>query len=818
MKSYFNRSIVWFFIALFLYVNICGAEPFKVMADTSENIQDSETDTDNVADSSDSESNTVTNGVAVRKIKENKDFDVKLSYGIDGYAVYDRAFSVSVEITSNKNFNGQVVVAPVFETGYTINAIEYVQDVSLAAGTSNVLEFPMNSSSITGVDVKLQDEDGNTYYEEKDTLSFRYAGSSAVVGVLSDDFNGLTYIDGSNFSLSSFTGVINVLELNEDNFPDDTNELSVINYIIIDNYDTARLSDAQYVSLKDWVDNGGILICGLGANYQNVLHVFQDDFLSGSLDGISKQNITLAVDNSNYGTENVDLKNVDVADFSLADGSVLSFISQNTDIYLKYYGKGSIIMSPFSFEMEPVISSDRRNDILIEIMTAASTSDTADILNGNNYISNYSFSSSSLDCVNKSNGPGTIKYIVVFLIYIIVFGPGMYLLLKKLNKREYIWLEIPVASLLFTVIVLVIGISSKVGKPVVNNVSVMALDGDTVSEDIYANVICPKAKDYTINLDSSCYNLYLARESSWYYSDYSIKTVASVNQSSSGIKLTMHNDETFNENTFAMKRISQNNIGSIDRDLKLYTDGMTGTITNNTIYDFDFLTILTSNNICILDNVKSGESVSIDKSMLDTYGTYSYLYQYFDIYDTNSEGNMGFNLNSEMLQDCSYIMQDGDIYIWGISSDYEADIIDDNSADEYSAGIFWVKGSYDYEDVTGLYYSSISECISVYDGFDRDGYIYYDEAEATYIFDRNAAITELCNLSYNAQPSIYDTSSVYSPVYAYNNDTGGFDEIFTASDTLSGEELKPYLINNTLILKYKGEGNYVPDISAKGDK
>ena len=55
-----------------------------------------------------------------------------------------------------------------------------------------------------------------------------------------------------------------------------------------------------------------------------------------------------------------------------------------------------------------------------------------------------------------------------------------------------------------------------------------------------------------------------------------------------------------------------------------------------------------------------------------------------------------------------------------------------------------------------------------------------------------------------------------------NGETGKYEQIFKDSDTLTGTQLKKYLVNHVLQLQYvekdTGKDSYIPKISARGDK
>ena len=116
----------------------------------------------------------------------------------------------------------------------------------------------------------------------------------------------------------------------------------------------------------------------------------------------------------------------------------------------------------------------------------------------------------------------------------------------------------------------------------------------------------------------------------------------------------------------------------------------------------------------------------------------------------------------------------------------------------------------------GTYYQSIDQMMMDYNGdYDRnDRSLYTNEMEVTYSFDGYEGITRLQNIS--KQNETQDRP--LAQVFAYNYETGDYEEVFTDSDTISFDK---YVVNDQLRLKYVQKGNnacYVPRICAKGDE
>ena len=300
------------------------------------------TETDNTtASSEESQSGKVTKSSNVTKkvTKKNADVSMEAVCGIDGFAAYDNPVPIFVTVTYTKDFTGSIRITPVMEdVGQTV--VAYGEDISLAKGEAKTFSFTPSILGGNGkIKIELLDEKEKVIYAETDTVSLTGIGTNVVMGILSDDYSGLTYFDGVPAVFDSYQGVVNALELTNASFPESKDALSILNYILIDNYDTANLSDEQYTALKGWVNDGGVLILSLGANYQNVLHKFSDEFVSGTLGNMNKNQITWNIEG-----QELSLDDVDSMEFVLDGGEELKNFSVDKTAYKKEVGLGAVVV------------------------------------------------------------------------------------------------------------------------------------------------------------------------------------------------------------------------------------------------------------------------------------------------------------------------------------------------------------------------------------------------------------------------------------------------------------------------------------------
>ena len=794
------------------------------------------------------------------KSNKNQNFTVETECGMDGFAAYDNPVVIKVTVESRNNFTGTLRVVPVVDNGQKVAA--YGEEISLAAGEKKTFTFIPSALGNSGkIKIELTDDKNKVVYSESKQVNLVSIGENVMAGILSDDYSALNYFDGLEMKLSNYSGIVSTLELNKASLPADSGALSVLDYIILDNFDTASLSDEQFAALKEWVNNGGVLILSLGSNYQNVLHVFTDDFITGTIGKLEKKDVKLGetvnigstendkeVADGQQSTENEEesghtlqseedfiIKDVDSVEFAFDGASELTELSDNQTAYQKTVGAGNVVVLSYSLGMEPVISYANKDAMARLLLQTTATDAVVTRLNGGSYNTSAMYSGIQLaKTADINKKPSGLLYGGILLLYVVLVGPVLYLILKTCKKREKIWIAIPLVSLAFTGIIYLTGFIYRVSRPLINTFSIVDIEDSFKTEKVYANITCPKAQEYTVrikegysefryNMDDYSYSMFNSGDSGGKY-DFLIR------KTGDGTEILLDNDETFESTALYMKKTSENDMGAIDCDLQCTTTGFAGTITNNTDYDLKGVVVTFENYFYQVGDMKRGEQITIDPSKIIVaveYGTFERLYNSNP--DLYSDRELYTEYQIDTTMENSFIDKEAynQGYVWGKISSYQPDIVGDEEVKQTGNAVVFQTYHAKYEDVEGVYYPNLKqmEIASQGDYDPADGMLYNGEVTVTYSFEGYPGITTLENLSYDKVEAV-DSSTYgangYASVYAYNNETGVYDLLFENGSTLSGAELQKYMVGNIIMLKYEpvdSQGTYyMPRIAARGDK
>lgn len=759
-------------------------------------------------------------------IQQTDDFQITVKCGIDGIAAYDYPTMVQVTVESKYDFAGALRIMPENNSSYS-KVVAYGEDISLTANQAKTFTFYMiHPGDSSYLKVELLNEKGNRVYEQshyfKLTSDGTGTGASTWVGILSDDYNALNYFDGIRLVLNNNQYITGTLELTKDSFPADSGALSILHYMIIDNFDTGNLTDEQYTALKDWVNNGGVLILALGSNYQNVLHCFSDDFVTGTIGSLGKKDLP-----------GLSLSGVDCLDFQLEAGIEMIGFSTDHTAYYRNIGLGRVVVLAYSLGMEPLVGYSGNSVIGQNLMTAAATSVTSQGLN--NSYSGRDYNGIELArLADTTRKPSVLLYGFILLLYVVLVGPILYLILKAMKKREKIWTAIPVVVLAFTGVIFLTGLLYRVNKPLVNTFSLITLEEGHKTEKIYTSITCPKAKQYTvavqpeygnIQYNSSGYNYSLFDTgTSDYPFDYMIK------RTGEGTELVLNNTSTFNETTFNVQRTEENDIGHIECDLKCYTTGFEGTVTNQTGYDLTGVVVNFERYYYQVGDLKRGEQAVIDQSkLIMSTGGGAFLSLYNNMPRRYSDEKLYMQSQIDMMMEDYYVDETsyGQGCVWAKISSYAPDFIGKSNVKQSGIGLIYETFQDDYEDVGAAYYPSLDGMVVIMDGYlneDRGSFNVPEPITITYSFEGYPGITTLEDVNFAERgANNTGTGKYYADVYALNLQTGEFEQIFVDSAILSGADLNKYMVDNMLVLKYElvnddVYGTYLPRIIARGDE
>jgi len=427
-------------------------------------------------------------------------------------------YVVTVRDTGNTGFTGDIFLIPNDTRSVAPNTYPlYRAAITVARGSQRSTLFNVIDAQ-GGYVAEVRDASGRV-------VGHADAGSppraSSALGILSDltqaeqkiaaPLRTLTRVDSS---LARFTSA--------QDFPTNAVYLSGLSGLVVDQFDSAALSQAQVQALKDYVGLGGTLIEAGGPSWRRTLLSLPGELLpmrptstaTASLGALAElaghtTDITAQVASGEVGTGRVTL--------AAADGQPL--------VIEGVYGAGRVVELTFDPFAEPF---DRQVDLAGMAWAHAISRALSGIQGGSRPVVAGGFGSAAASAGGTTAAPGSwapgftsgsdqINNILtdtpvatappvgllggLLVAYVLLAGLLNYLFLKALGRRPLMWISIPLIAVVFTAGAYGVGFGSRGSDFLVTEVQVQRLAPEGAVESYtFEGVFPPRKGDVTLAL------------------------------------------------------------------------------------------------------------------------------------------------------------------------------------------------------------------------------------------------------------------------------------------------------------------------------
>ena len=396
---------------------------------------------------------------------------------------HDRdSYNVQVTIQNNgPDWEGTVRLMPTNAYFYAADSA-YDTEISLPqgsrkqftmqVGTNYSTSYTSSSSQAGALKIYLLDKKDRSVAKRQFDHFFTTDTKYLNLGILSDDYSSLTYLDlgGEELYIDGDMYPIKLKKLEQADLKEGLDELD---YLVIDQYNTGSLKKEEIQAISDWNYDGGILVVGTGAYAKEVLAGLED-YLEIKCKGV------YGASEDSEEWEESDLQVADLQDvYNRYYDSYYSSMALNT-----YQGDGAIAVLPFAlsdlgkirfsyYQYGYTSTGDYVRNLLTDAYNYASVR-----YKTGNYSDNTRYSTRIMKFWgNSSNALNfTLLKLIVFL-YVIFVGPILYLILKVAKKKELYWVCVPVTTLCAVGLVFLAGRGFKMVDTTVFSVTLENLAG-----------------------------------------------------------------------------------------------------------------------------------------------------------------------------------------------------------------------------------------------------------------------------------------------------------------------------------------------------
>ena len=756
----------------------------------------------------------------------NSGVSMDVSYGYEGNAKSGRYVPVNITLNSQLDsaFLG-TVQAIAMESDYDIYQYEYPVSLDAFEVAEESLDIPVGRADV--LFVKLLDSQGRELIRKRLKMNVSADIAELFVGVLSDEPETLSYMEGVGVNYSSVR--IKTFEMDGAKMPDNVIGLDLLDVLVITDYDTKRLSADQVSAIWEWVKEGGTLLLGTGARADDTLYAFRSDILQEDYAPPSEKSVDMGVEYSVNGPGD-SFMNLICADVSLKGGTGVLSNDEFPVLTSVSKGKGKIGVAAYDFVDIASFCQVQRSyvdKLFTALLGEAKLNNLSSYLYSGNSAQYWSVQN-MLNTGDVDKLPDLILYAAVILGYILLVGPGLYLYLKKREQRKLYRTGVAAISLLFAAVVYLMGMGTRFKDTFFTYATILDTRSDYVDEYTYLNMRTPYNKAYTIALDPTYDLLPITRSSS-----YEMKPVPRfVGNEDFKVKISYGKDETrvsaqnaaaFTPKYYSLKKRTPNtDHKGLTGDITLFEGKVYGTVTNEYPFQVEKVGILMYGKMVAIEKLEPGETMNLEGLPVINYPinnsflvsarvTGSYQYQKADIKDpaymlalsrTNilsfylDKYSSFYNPEARIVafskdQSDSQFLARGNYETYGMSMFTSTIDVKTKKGNETSRSALMKTPTV----VSGQYYAD-SNAIYGVDPVALEYFLGNDLEVETLTFENPS--DEFLN-----SESFYYTTIFKGSLYLYNHDTGNYDAMDPGKTAYKAWELTPYLSpGNTLTVKY----------------
>lgn len=437
----------------------------------------------------------------------------------------------------------------------------------------------------------------------------------------------------------------------------------------------------------------------------------------------------------------------------------------------------------------------------------------------NSNITQQAYSSSEI--IDSEKLPAFSHYFIPILLYLIIIGPPLYFLLKKMKQSNLLWVMVPVLSVLFTLLIFLVGICTRLKEPFIGYLTISEIGEDTTNEDTFFSLTSPYNKPYELTTPKG-YSLLEAENNSYNSRSYISNGIigsrnsgknTTIEETSNGWVLSVHDNAAFEYGYYQMQHTEKEG-KKLESDLSVGEDyKVRGSVINTSGYDLTNVVICVGDIYVLLGDFANGEIKTVDTleqrimiSAIDMYQS--------DILPKIAGGDPSVGKTSERisrvyyayqyyLEDRMSSFQKPDTVMLGIRKDSEVPTgLSQTSYPKSGIQMITMETAVDYSDDGKIFVPNIDPYMKASDNYIFDVYRYMDgdTIKLTLKFDPQDKIdTLIYSKQMNNEFKDEAWNGFYGKLKAYNYETEHYDTIFISGKpkTLSG--IEKYLGPNNIM-------------------
>jgi hypothetical protein len=588
--------------------------------------------------------------------KKEEQVDVEVTVGFDNSVKVASENPISVKVTNKgKEFSGEIQFVINKNAG---ESIIYSKELQIAQGTTKEINMMIPFYTIQKkVEVRVTSK-AKFLYKQDIAINKFISPNQPVVAVISDQPDSYRYFNSVKFNyfnegnLSEYYNAVQTVETNVTEviepimFYFDTFEeinrfenYEYFNYMVIgDNKNLAITEDIEF-KLLNWIDKGNTLLFETGNDYQRLYSFLPDSIKNFEVEKIEKIDepiLTLTIP------------------FSLAVGNPINlkgtFYYEESEKILAYYtqlGRGQVINVLVDLSEGDYKNWQFKNQIYDQIMSRGVGGTLSLAGSTNETINNMGYNLS--DVLNSIPNDKQPPYIIISLllgIYIFFVGPILYLVLKKMDKRDYMWIGIPASALVIILLLFIFGFGTRYEKPIMNSISLIDIADkeDQMSVLTWFSIFNNKSGNLTIDWSNQEKIAFSTNNNNYYYNTKGIPEIKGKLTEGSRMKYEIYDSPLWSKHDFDTSKILPLEIEEDQNFVTFRIDGekIYVKLTNLTPLDLETSYLQWGSSLMYLGELDGYESKEFEFSTTDLF---------YDFYSFTSSLRSKYNLNYNSAKD-----------------------------------------------------------------------------------------------------------------------------------------------------------------------
>ncbi|MDO4264970.1 MAG: hypothetical protein Q4C63_00680 [Eubacteriales bacterium] len=558
------------------------------------------------------------NNVRISTVEEQEGIGLNLYYGYQNTAKSGRFLPVTMEIVNHTeaDISGRLELF-IPEADCTLN-YSFAADVS-AGETAELRETISVTQNARTASMRLYDESGNLLAEKQADISIQGSTGEILIGILSNTPQELSYFRGLNINVETYTLRTRTVTLNPADFPATAEGFSQLDVILISNYTMSRLSPEMVRVIYDWTEGGGTLLIGTGS-MRNPLGGIADYLEDVEVSPAETKDVDMGL---KYSTDTPDgaRLTLSVSEVSAPEG-IQAMQSEELAV-LTTFSAGSGVIGICAFDLCDIREfcireTDYPGDMLRALLGSARLLQLSSPVGEGG--GNYAALRELTDVLEYDRLPDMSVYLVIAVLYVLLAGPGAYLLLRQKGLGSYYSLAVLLLSAAAAGAIWFAGLGKRFEAPSVEYAVIQERSGGKLSETEIISFSSPFREDVRLSVSGDYVVQPVMPDTPPAEADESLaealfggtnrKKQINISMLPENHSIEEKNTEPFEGQIFELHagRDEEETSSELEVDLQYFDEVLSGTVTNHGSRNYTDAALLMYGRIILIGDLAAGQT------------------------------------------------------------------------------------------------------------------------------------------------------------------------------------------------------------------